>query len=334
MPAPVGAVVVGVDRQQRVGAELGRALGQMHGMAGVVGAHAGDDRAAALHLLDGEGDHAQVLLVGQRRGLAGRAADTSPSEPCSTRWCISRTAASSSTRPSASNGVTIAVRIAPRSTAIALDYRRAGAAAVRASASPRALSGAFARPRRAPPAGPSPCSTRRAAEVRCVCDRGPSAAGRPTCVTGAPVSFAIRSGRPACSHFENAHRQRRDDDLVVALRIPGVGHRDHRVGVADAARASRPASAQLLERLPKLLRGRLAAPSERRRGDDQLKAHRLRSRRGLAASTSSSSDVAVTLATTRTFRFQVIPALPMLLSGNCNRFHKIARRNRAANGQV
>ena len=39
---------------------------------------------------------------------------TSPSEPCSTRWFISRTVASSSTRSCASNGVTMAVRIVPR----------------------------------------------------------------------------------------------------------------------------------------------------------------------------------------------------------------------------
>ena len=38
---------------------------------------------------------------------------TKPSEPCSARWCISATNASSSTRRLSSNGVTIAVRMVP-----------------------------------------------------------------------------------------------------------------------------------------------------------------------------------------------------------------------------
>ena len=42
-------------------------------------------------------------------------ATTKPSEPLRARWAISATNASSFTRPSASNGVTIAVRMAPRS---------------------------------------------------------------------------------------------------------------------------------------------------------------------------------------------------------------------------
>src|ERR671922_1528248 len=40
-------------------------------------------------------------------------ASTSPSEPFSSRWCMRRTLASSSSAPSRSNGVTIAVRMPP-----------------------------------------------------------------------------------------------------------------------------------------------------------------------------------------------------------------------------
>ena len=59
---------------------------------------------------------------------------TKPSEPLAARWCISETNASSSTRSRSSNGVTIAVRIEPRSAMRAQYLRRAGHRAGRLSA--------------------------------------------------------------------------------------------------------------------------------------------------------------------------------------------------------
>ena len=73
--APVGLVVVRGDREDRVGAQRGRALGHVAGVARVVGAGAGDDRRALGALAGGELDEPQVLLVGERRRLAGRPAD-------------------------------------------------------------------------------------------------------------------------------------------------------------------------------------------------------------------------------------------------------------------
>ena len=43
-------------------------------MAGVVGADAGNHRSASAHRLHHHSDHPQVLLVGERRGLAGGSA--------------------------------------------------------------------------------------------------------------------------------------------------------------------------------------------------------------------------------------------------------------------
>ena len=72
---PARPVVVGGDRQHRVRAELGRALGQLHGLGRVVGAGAGDDALAGRALGDGELDQPELLVFGQRRGLAGGAGD-------------------------------------------------------------------------------------------------------------------------------------------------------------------------------------------------------------------------------------------------------------------
>ena len=85
-------------------------------MARVVGAGAGDDRRARRAApATASSISPQVLLVGQRRGLAGRARRRrSRRSRARARWCISATNASSSTRSSSSNGVTIAVRMAPK----------------------------------------------------------------------------------------------------------------------------------------------------------------------------------------------------------------------------
>ena len=74
-PAAVGTVVIRVDRQQSVDAELARRRGQVDGVARVVGADAGDDRRALGTLGHRERDHAEVLLVGERRRLPRGAAD-------------------------------------------------------------------------------------------------------------------------------------------------------------------------------------------------------------------------------------------------------------------
>jgi hypothetical protein len=71
-------VVVRVDRQQRVGPELGGAFGQLDGVARVVRPHARDDRAPPAHLFDSELDEPEVLLVVHRRRLARRATDHQP----------------------------------------------------------------------------------------------------------------------------------------------------------------------------------------------------------------------------------------------------------------
>ena len=70
-PEAAGLVVVGRHRQHRVGAELGRPFCQVHGVARVVGAGAGDDRLARRALAHGQPDEPQLLLVGERRGLSG-----------------------------------------------------------------------------------------------------------------------------------------------------------------------------------------------------------------------------------------------------------------------
>ena len=83
---------------------------------------------------------------------------------------------------------------------------------------------------------------------------------------------------PCVKPLGDVCRQRRDDYLVVALGIPRLGDRDHRIRVADAPIDLEPVLAQML--------GPPAA-------------------RSFSAPTSS-LDVAVTLATTSTVRFQVI----------------------------
>ena len=72
-PEAAGLVVVGRHRQHGVSAELGGALGQEDGMARVVGARSRHDRGARRPLGDREPDESQLLLIGQRRGLARRA---------------------------------------------------------------------------------------------------------------------------------------------------------------------------------------------------------------------------------------------------------------------
>ncbi len=70
-----GAVVVGRHRDDRVGAQRARPFGQEHRVARVVGARAGDDRLARRALGDRQLDQRELLLVGERRGLAGGGGD-------------------------------------------------------------------------------------------------------------------------------------------------------------------------------------------------------------------------------------------------------------------
>src|SRR3954451_1003401 len=80
-PTPVGLVVVRGDAQDGVDTERGGALGQVDGVPRVVGADARGDADAGGPLLDGQLDDAQVLLVAQRRRLAGGAADDEAVRP-------------------------------------------------------------------------------------------------------------------------------------------------------------------------------------------------------------------------------------------------------------
>jgi hypothetical protein len=72
-PAPVRLVVVRRDREHDLGAGGDHALRQLDGVAGVVGASARDDRAVGADLLHDQLDEADLLVVGQRRRLTGRA---------------------------------------------------------------------------------------------------------------------------------------------------------------------------------------------------------------------------------------------------------------------
>jgi hypothetical protein len=68
-------VVVRRDDEDPVDAEPRRLAREVHGMGGVVGAGAGDHRRAVADRLDGRPEEIELLVVGQRRRLAGRAAD-------------------------------------------------------------------------------------------------------------------------------------------------------------------------------------------------------------------------------------------------------------------
>ena len=68
-------VVVGRDEQKRVGADLTGVPRESDRVIGVVRARARDDRDASGDPLDTVADALAVLLVGERRRLAGRSAD-------------------------------------------------------------------------------------------------------------------------------------------------------------------------------------------------------------------------------------------------------------------
>ena len=74
-PAPVRLVVVGRHREDRVRPGGDHALGQLDRVARVVRARAGDDRALSPGLARDQLDEPGLLVVGQRRGLAGGAGD-------------------------------------------------------------------------------------------------------------------------------------------------------------------------------------------------------------------------------------------------------------------
>ena len=123
------------------------------------------------------------------------------------------------------------------------------------------------------------------------------------------VSFSSRRGRSSPSQRDDARGERRDDDLVELHRVPHLHRRDDRVGVADAAAHLRqPGLAHGLER------GRRGAPvgAGPERGIRSVKRQAPRSARSRRAA-SSSSEVAVTLATTRTLNSQAMAA-PLLVA--------------------
>lgn len=76
-----GLVVVGGHDQNGIGTVGAGALGQLHGVVGLVGAGAGDDRHPAVDPLAGVGDGAAVLGVGQGGAFAGGAADDQGVDP-------------------------------------------------------------------------------------------------------------------------------------------------------------------------------------------------------------------------------------------------------------
>ena len=91
-------------------AGLDRGLGEVGGVARVVGAGAGDDRRLVAQLRDHQPARPTLLVVAQRRRLARRAADHEAVRAVGEQVPAERDAASSLTQPSAANGVTIAVR--------------------------------------------------------------------------------------------------------------------------------------------------------------------------------------------------------------------------------
>src|SRR5947209_18076083 len=68
-------------------------------------------------------------------------------------------------------------------------------------------------------------------------------------------------GEPRVQPLREPHGQRRDDDLVKALRIPDIGDGYERVGTADKAVGLQSRLAQLGDRLLQLLRGRVSPPA-------------------------------------------------------------------------
>ena len=72
--AAVRAVVVAGDGEQRLGAGLRHALGEVAGVVRAVGARARHDQRLAAQLLDHQGHERDHLVVAERRRLAGRPA--------------------------------------------------------------------------------------------------------------------------------------------------------------------------------------------------------------------------------------------------------------------
>ena len=111
-------VVVRRDDQQAVRARLCGRLGQLDGVRGVVGADAGDDAGPVADRLE---HGPEQLGPSRRRVVVGDSPvvplTTRPSLPWSTRWVARRCAASRSSAPSSSNGVTIAVSTRPNASA-------------------------------------------------------------------------------------------------------------------------------------------------------------------------------------------------------------------------
>ena len=77
-PARRRLVVVRRDDEEAVDAELVRLLGEVHGVGRRVRARAGDHGRPLPHLVDGRGPELELLVVGQRRRLAGRRGDDEP----------------------------------------------------------------------------------------------------------------------------------------------------------------------------------------------------------------------------------------------------------------
>ena len=258
-PAPARPVVVRVDRQQRVGAELGRPLGQLDRVAGVVGADAGDDRAVGWPVAS-RGPRARSSRGAPRR-RASRPRRSSrrpraPSEPCSNRWCMQpRGGAASSTRPCGvergdhrgQDRAELEVHAQP-----IISERSAGEARALRFARLR-LRGGVWRVRRGS-GEPAGCET--------------------TCVTGASVRRRIRSGRPAGSHFEVLSGS---VETMISSYCRGFQislDRDARIGRADDPGDIEAGRPHVLDRLAEPLLARHVVVAVRGARNDQGEPHR------------------------------------------------------------
>ncbi len=174
-------VVVRGDGEHRVAAELRGLVREVHRVGGVVAAGVGDDLRPVADLLDRELEQRDLLGSVSVEASPVVPATARPSVPWPTRWCMRFAKDPSSTRRSASNGVTIAVMMSPNTRGIV----QGGPAA------------ATARSGRMPPCGWTGSATRPI----------PGSATSSACGTATPVPAATarrRAGACRCSPSRGA----------------------------------------------------------------------------------------------------------------------------------
>ena len=230
--AAVGLVVVRRDRQDRVGAELGGA-GRSSRTRGAC--RSSPCRRPPSRRRASPGPRARSAAGARRRSRVGASPvvpqTTTPSEPCAQRWRRSSTNASSSTRRSSSNGVTIAVRMAPRSAmrgTVSARSTAVGRVPVRSAAVPRADGrgdGGALRPRRraTSPCSPASATTARRSSSRARSRMSTRASRRRLAATGAAIRATARSSRSSASACGS--RRARPRVLAYLNSIKHVGIR-------------------------------------------------------------------------------------------------------------